>query len=148
MTRPEIRDARPADAPELATLLAVLGYPADPATVRQRMDRLRQMDPAGRVLVAVVEGRVLGLATVHCTPVLHRATDVGRITGLAVHSEARGLGLGRLLVEAAESYLTGLGVARIEVTSGPTHADAHPFYRRLAYLDQGIRFAKAVDGAR
>lgn len=142
-----IRDAVPGDALQLAPLLGALGYPADPATIRQRLDWLPAVDPSSRVLVAQVGDEVQGFATLHGTPTLHRATLVGRITGLAVAAEARRHGVGRRLVEAAEAHFRALGATRIEVTSGPSHARAYDFYRRLGYEDQGVRFAKPLDPA-
>ena len=47
------------------------------------------------------------------------------------------------LVEACEAHFRRLGLSRIEVTSGPKHAPAHPFYRHLGYTDDGVRFVKA-----
>jgi ribosomal protein S18 acetylase RimI-like enzyme len=69
---------------------------------------------------------------------------VGRITGLAVMAEGRRAGVGRRLVEEAERYFASLGLTRVEVTSGPAHERAHPFYRHLGYRDEGIRFAKSL----
>jgi ribosomal protein S18 acetylase RimI-like enzyme len=144
MPAPQIRDAVPEDAPALVPLLAALGYPADASTVRARLGQLLSLDGTGRVLVAVLGPDVVGFATLHSTPTLHRATPVGRITGIAVDGRGRGLGVGRLLVEAAERHFAGLGLARIEVTSGPTHEAAYGFYRHLGYVDQGLRFGKVL----
>lgn len=144
MTHPTIRDAMPEDAPGLVPLLAALGYPAEVATVVERMRHLWLTDPGGRVLVAVLSTELLGFMTLHRTPTLHHPTDVGRITGIAVAATERGHGVGRHLVEAAERHFTELGLCRIEVTSGPTHEAAYEFYRRLGYVDQGLRFAKPL----
>jgi ribosomal protein S18 acetylase RimI-like enzyme len=62
-----------------------------------------------------------------------------------VSTEARGQGVGRALVDAAESHFRALGATRIEVTSGLTHQPSYEFYRTLGYVDQGLRFAKALD---
>lgn len=147
MPRLTIRDATPDDVPELVPLLEALGYSADAATIRERLDHLRASDLTGRVIVAVLGSELLGFATLHCTPTLHRPTAVGRITGIAVTGDGRGNGVGRQLVEAAETHFAALGVTRIEVTSGPTHEPAYGFYRHLGYLDQGLRFAKPLPKA-
>lgn len=147
MAEATIRDAVPEDAPGLVPLLAALGYPAPAATVAERLGRLRSSDASGRVLVADLEGELLGFATLHCTPTLHRPTLVGRITGIAVAASERGRGVGRQLIGAAEAYFSGLGLTRIEVTSGPTHEAAYDFYRRLGYADQGLRFGKSLTPA-
>lgn len=141
---PDDASATNADAAALAPLLAALGYPADAATIDERLRLLRATDPSTRTLVAVVAGEVVGFATLHSTPVLHRPTAVGRITGIAVLPSARGTGAGRALVEAAEEHFRALGCARLEVTSGVTHAPAYDFYRHLGYEDHGVRFAKPL----
>jgi RimJ/RimL family protein N-acetyltransferase len=139
-----IREATPEDAERLGPLLAALGYPADPPTIRRRVGHLRATDRSGRVLLAVENGAVLGFITLHGTPVLHRPTDVGRITALAVAPEGRGRGIGRLLVEAAERSFVAAGLSRVEVTSGAGHRPAHDFYRHLGYEDAGIRLVRPL----
>lgn len=142
-----VRDARDDDADALAPVLATLGYPTAPDAIRARCRALLANDATARILVGVVDGRVLGVATLHVTPVIHRATGVGRITALAVLPEAQGSGVGRHLVEASERHFASLGLARIEVTSGLSHRPAYDFYRHLDYEDHGVRFAKALAGA-
>jgi len=137
-----LRDATIEDAAALVPLLDTLGYGANAATIAERLGQLLANDSTGRVLVADAGDCLLGVAVLHCTPALHRATPVGRITAIAVLPSAQTHGVGRRLVDAAEDYFRGLGLARIEVTSGPTYAGAHSFYRRLGYADQGVRFAK------
>jgi ribosomal protein S18 acetylase RimI-like enzyme len=139
-----IRHAAPEDANGLAPLLDALGYPADIETIASRLRALAAADPQGRVLVATQGEQLIGFATLHSTPVLHRATPVGRITGIAVLPSARAVGVGRELLRAAEAYFRALGLERIEVTSGPMHEQAYAFYRRLGYIDQGVRFAKGL----
>jgi len=141
----DVRDATPEDATALRPLLGTLGYPVDPAALATRLPALLAADPTGRVLVAAAGDQLVGFAVLHCTPSLHRPTAVGRITAIAVLPSLQGGGVGRALLDAAERYFRELGLTRIEVTSGPTHADAYPFYRRLGYVDQGVRFAKSLD---
>jgi GNAT superfamily N-acetyltransferase len=139
-----IRDATPGDAELLTPLLEALGYPVDAETIRGRLIALFESDPSGRVLVAISDARIIGLVTVHVTPVLHRPTGIGRITALAVLESARGTGAGRALVEACESLCRQQGLGRIEVTSGLAHTAAYEFYRHLGYEDHGLRFAKPL----
>jgi PhnO protein len=139
-----IRDATPDDAEALVPLLTALGYPTAAEAINRRLHELLRTDPTGRVLVASVDGRISGVAVLHVTPALHRPTGVGRVTALAVLPAARRAGVGKQLIDASERHFAALGLERIEVTSGPLHEEAYPFYRRLGYQDQGVRFAKTL----
>ena len=141
-----IREATVQDADALVPLLAQLGYPADAATVSQRLARLHSLGTVDRVYVAERAGQLVGLMTLHATPVLHRAGDVGRITGLVVDARERGAGVGRALVRHAEAVLRDAGCVRVEVTSGPSRTEAHAFYLAVGFANQGPRFAKPLDG--
>ena len=139
----DIRDARVADVPALAALVAELGYPTPEATMAVRLDA---MHSAGeKVLVAERGGDIVGLLTVHVTPVLHRPTAVGRLTALVVAERARGAGVGRSLVAAAEHLLAARGCALVEVTSNQRRSDAHAFYQRLGYDATSLRFKKDLE---
>ena len=141
----EIRDARPDDAPAMAVLLDQLGYPAPAATIAARLGAYRD---AGEVALVAARGAdVVGLATVHVTPVLHRPTPVGRLTMLVIAEHERGRGVGRALVEAAERAVAARGCALIEVTSNRARTDAHAFYERLGYEPTSVRFKKSLDDA-
>src|SRR5215213_7597777 len=98
----DVRPAALADVPELARLFTELGYSIDADMLAQRFVTY---DQAGEVaLVAeqrgrdTLERRLVGLATLHTTPVLHRSGPVGRVTALVVDTTARGKGIGRTLV--------------------------------------------------
>jgi len=137
-----IRDATALDAPAIAALLAELDHPASETEIRARLERLALAGPGDRVLVAVADGRVAGMAVLHETPMLHRPTDVGRVTALVVRADVRGRGIGAALVRAAEDILAARGCTRLEITSA--HTRAHPFYRRAGYADEGVRFARKL----
>jgi N-acetylglutamate synthase-like GNAT family acetyltransferase len=139
-----VREARPEDADGIAPLLAQLGYPAEADVVRARLASLGAR--GDRTLVAEHGGKLVGVLTLHRTPVLHRPADVGRITALVVDGRVRGGGVGRALVAAAERILRDAGCERVEVTSAARREDAHAFYRRLGYDAAGVRFGKPLDG--
>ena len=63
-----IRPAAPEDAPAVASLVRELGYPADPAPIRERIESLRKNGDA-RLLVAIHDGMrceaLRSVSTVH-----------------------------------------------------------------------------------
>jgi predicted N-acetyltransferase YhbS len=135
-----VRDARPGDAPALAALLAELGFPAPDDVIAARLEAMLLARKV--VLVAARDEAVIGVVTVHMTPVLHRPAPVGRLTALVVSASARGQGVGRALVEAAERSLASAGCGLVEVTSNLKRLGAHAFYERLGYEATSVRFKK------
>jgi len=138
----EIRHASPVDASAMAALIAELGFPAPADTIASRLNIL--LGAAEVVLVAARDGVLLGLVTVHITPMLHRPTPVGRFTALVVTERARRQGVGRALVESAERLLKARGCGLVEVTSNQRLSDAHSFYERLGYEATSLRFKKTL----
>lgn len=141
MTDVAIRDATDADTDAISPLLAELGYPTTPDEVLRRLRMLRRLDHKA-VLVAVRNGSLVGVVTIHAAVVLHRPKPIGRITALVVTERARGTGVGKLLVAEAERRLEQWGCGRIELTSGKQRTQAHEFYRRLGYAERSLRFVK------
>jgi GNAT superfamily N-acetyltransferase len=138
-----IRFARPSDVPELARLFGELGYDIPPATLAERLSAFHSAGE--QALVAADDAssaRLFGVATLHTTPVLHRAGPVGRVTALVVDASLRGRGIGRALMEAAERWTAERGCVLIEVTSNQRRADAHKFYEGLGYERTSFRFAR------
>jgi GNAT superfamily N-acetyltransferase len=138
-----IRLATDADAPAIASLLAHLGYPADPADLPERIRRLRAA--GDDAFVAEVDGTTVGLATVHARDVLHVARPVGQLTALVVPPEIRGRGVGRALVAEAERWGRGRGADRLVVTTALHRADAPLFYERLGFEHTGRRYVRRFD---
>lgn len=101
-----IRDARPDDAGALVQLLELLGYPANPAHVLERLDR----DAASRVFVAEDGDDVIGLVATHVTPLLERDRPVCRITAIVVRDDVRKRGVGAALVTRVEARRTATAV--------------------------------------
>lgn len=136
-----IRDLRSTDLQELLPLLDELGYPVEGDVLG---DRVKDYFARGEsALVAEKEGRIVGLLTLHITPVIHRAGAVGRVTNLVVTSHLHGQGVGRALMDEAEKRLWDKGCVMIEVTSNMKRVDAHAFYEKLGYEQTSFRFGKA-----
>jgi len=145
-----VREARVDDAPEVARLLALLGYPWPTDVVAQRLAAYLASGEQAFVATDAPDGSspaLAGVLTVHITPVLHRAGPVGRLTSLVVDEPARGRGVGRALVQAAEAHFVARGCVLAEVTSNQRRTDAHRFYERLGYALTSARFGKVLTPA-
>ncbi|MCH8617500.1 GNAT family N-acetyltransferase [Undibacterium sp. TS12] len=135
-----IRVAILEDALALAGLLDELGFPTSVAEVVERLQGLMQKE---LILVAVKDGVVVGLLTIHMMPVLHRPAPVGRLSALVVTAKERGSGVGRMLVEAGEQALLAKGCGLVELTSNKKLLNAHLFYEHLGYEVTSLRFKKS-----
>ena len=141
---PKLRPPSATDVPALAELMAVLGHPAEPSDVERRLANLERLDPGALRLVVEVEGRVVGFVAAHETPMLHRDLPVGRVTTLVVAPEAQGRGYGALLLDAAAGWLVDRGAPRLELTSGSRRQEAHRFYGRRGWKQEGVRFVREL----
>ena len=137
-----IRCAREGDAAALARLIGQLGYDASPGEVAER---LSVMESEGRVvLVAELDGEIIGCLSTSVMRVLHRPAPVGRISMMVVDEALRGRGIGAELVRAAEDALATQGCYMVEVTSHQRRTEAHRFYERLGYERTSVRLAKEL----
>lgn len=139
-----IRFARVSDVPELVRLFSELGYEIAPDVLAARW---AAFEASGEQAIVAADdapdGCLLGVATLHATPVLHRAGPVGRVTALVVDARLRGRGIGRALMQAAERWASDRGCVLLEVTSNQRRVDAHSFYEGLGYERTSFRFARA-----
>lgn len=141
MTAPAVREARQADADDIARLCTQLGYPAEAASIPARLRRLAE-DGNARVLVAIDDDRVVGVETVHLRFTLNNDAPYAQVTLLVVDESKRGTGAGRALVAAAEGWGHDRGCGRMVVTTALHRAGAHAFYERLGYTHTGRRYGK------
>jgi len=140
--KPQIRDARPSDAPRLVELIGLLDKQIDEKSLRRNLAKLRK--DGETPLVATLGKQVVGLCGIGARVVIHRATPIGRISPLVVAEEAQGHGIGRMLVEAAEAWMRKKGCELVEVTSNDRRGEAHAFYRHMGFERTSIRFAKTL----
>ena len=103
------------------------------------------MEAEGRaVLVAELDGVLVGCLSTSVMRVLHRPAPVGRISMMVVDEALRSRGLGAVLVRAAEKVLAAQGCYMVEVTSHVRRTEAHRFYERLGYQQTSVRLAKEL----
>jgi GNAT superfamily N-acetyltransferase len=146
---PIIRPASADDASAIAPLLGELGYPSEADRVRARMGRVLGTtgdSPTDSVFVATDEasGGVLGMLSLHRFSALHDDAPVALITALVVADRARGLGVGRQLVDRAIDAARGWRCTRLLVTTHVRRADAHAFYERIGFELTGRRYVKSL----
>jgi GNAT superfamily N-acetyltransferase len=147
---PVLRGASPTDAPVVCRLLAGLGYPAEVTAARER---IASFDTSARdhVLLAELEGRVVGVLALSLTPRFAEPGMFSRITALAVDPSVRRVGVGRRLVAEAERIAAENESTLMQVNCGrrPERAAAHGFYVSLGYADQHahhILYEKVLGG--
>jgi GNAT superfamily N-acetyltransferase len=126
-----LRPATDGDAERIAALFTDEGYPAGPSDIVERLSRFAS--PHSRVIVADVEGEILGFIALHALPRFEHTDLVIRIMALVVEAGVRDRGVGRLLMEEAERIGVELGAAFAEVTAGHHRADARRLYESLGY---------------
>ena len=108
-----------------------------------RLERL--LIVGDRVVVAVQDEDVVGLAHLHASPTLEHERPVAKIGALVVEETHRGEGIGRALVEAMEAEARARRCALLFLTAAARREDAHAFYRRVGLEETGTRFTKTLD---
>ena len=141
MTAIQIRAAEPRDVEAIAEIWNCPGVIAGTLQLpfrsnEERRERLAQRLRDVHVLVAEVEGRVVGTADLHVetTP---RRRHCGSI-GMAVHDDYQGCGVGSAvmaaLIDLADNWL---GLHRIELTVYVDNAPAIHLYEKFGFVIEG-----------
>ena len=79
------------------------------------------------VFVAVLNGEVVGFVDVDVEG------NVGKIEGIAVKEEYRGLGIGKKLLSAALMFLAYLGVDRVQLMTMEDNLPARRLYESMGF---------------
>lgn len=148
------RRAQRADLPRLLELLAddVLGKNRegvgsdDPAYSRafDVIDR----DPNQQLLVAELDGRVVGMLQITYIPGLsRRAAWRANIESMRVDSAVRGRGIGGWLMARALEHARKRGCRLAQLTSDKRRDPAHRFYAKLGFVDSHIGYKLVLEAA-
>lgn len=126
-----VRQARISDAPAVAELSGVLGYPVDAEVMRRRLEQLGVCETHA-IFVAETNGELGGWveAAEHDILVAGRVCE---ICGLVVAEGRRVGGVGRRLVEAAENWARERGLSHVTLRSNVIRPESHAFYERVGY---------------
>jgi ribosomal protein S18 acetylase RimI-like enzyme len=139
----EVRAARPEDAPAIARLLRDLRSDLAPEAVGERIAMLMATG-ADPVFVACDGAHVRGVLALHLMHMLHLGRRIARITALSVSGDARRQGVGRRLVGHAATFAEREGCAMLELSTRLDRADAHAFYRSLAFEATSLLFRRRL----
>ena len=161
-----VRDALPADAPVLVAMwhanTETNGRMTEPnveAAVRA-IGHLA-LDPEQRLMVAEVDGDVVGVAYLVRAPLspIHEETTV-RVGNLFVNVEHRGRGIARAMLSVAAAWADEKQASHLLVNVSAAARDANRFFARLglasiatvraapvAALQQRLAKAEAAEGA-
>lgn len=135
--------SEPADG--AAIVACVVSYAADPMggsqelahEVREAMVPGLRAAPAARVWLARAGARPLGVCVVLEGFSTFAAKPRWNVHDLAVVPEARGLGIGRRLLEAVIAAATEAGCAAVSLEVRPDNAPARHLYASLGFGDGG-----------
>lgn len=133
MTR--VRAAQVADAAAIAALSGQLGYPADAATIVQRLAAAGAADPGVSLVAEDAAGAVCGFARALPQHFIAEPPFV-ELAALVVADGARGGGVGRALLAAVEAWARQHGFALLYVRSNVIRERAHRFYLREGYVEK------------
>lgn len=137
-----IRKADYQDAEAIADISSKdLGYDCTAEFVKKKLAGLDLSREA--VFVAEIGTNVIGYIHIEKYDTLYFET-LANVLGLAVSSDSRRKGAGRLLIEAAEKWAKDIGAMGVRLNSGGSRTAAHSFYRAAGYDSekQQIRFMK------
>jgi ribosomal protein S18 acetylase RimI-like enzyme len=136
---PVIRAVRPDEYDDVAELTARV-YLSEGYGSPEYEPRLRDVagrDASAHVLVAVLDGRVVGavtLAPFGSDWAEAAQPDEAVIRMLAVHADVRGAGTGEALVRACIELARDTGCVLIRLSTEPTMTVAHRLYERIGFI--------------
>jgi ribosomal protein S18 acetylase RimI-like enzyme len=99
-------------------------------------------DPRRSLLVAEEGGRTVGFAQVRLDD---DGPCSGRVETLVVDPAARGVGVGKLLMEAAEAWLRAHGADEVAIEVIEPNTGARRFYESLGYRPLLVTYIRTID---
>lgn len=129
-----IRDVTAADAPALLPLIAEMGAGFErPSGADEAVVAAYLAQPGHGILLAVLDGAVVGFLAHATTLDLYLGTPTGEIVDLLVTERARGKGVGTALVTEAVRRFDAAGCGEVRVVT-----DADDLAARRVYEKAGI----------
>jgi GNAT superfamily N-acetyltransferase len=140
----EIKEPNICHASEISALLISLGYPETERFIEKRIAQFLSRDDEV-LLVAIEDGAVIGIISLHFIPQLALAGDFCRICYFCIKKEYRGKGIGAMLELRTVEMAKERGCDRIEVHCHSRRVDAHRFYYQQGYLESPKYLCKLLN---
>ena len=99
-----------------------------------------------RAVVGTIDDVVVGYGVARIEPV-HDGSPLGLITELFVHPEARGVGIGELILVDLVGFLSGRGCIGIDAMALPGHRAAKNFFEQQGFVARRIVMHTSLTGA-
>jgi GNAT superfamily N-acetyltransferase len=109
--------------------------------LRRLLDKVWD-DPRQALLVAELDGRVVGFARV---ALADEGPCPGRVETLFVDADLRGAGVGRELMGAAESWLREHGADEVAIEVVEPNTGSRRFYEGLGYEPLLVTYIRPID---
>lgn len=97
-------------------------------------------DPACQVLVAKLDGKIIGAATIYFIQVAARGKPYALLEGLVTDKSQRGKGYGTELFKKTIEIAKSKNCYKMIFTSGMDREEAHKFYENLGFAKWGYEF--------
>ncbi len=136
-----LRGAVPEDAPQISELLNQLGWSVPPDAVVAELSA----SPTTEVVVAELDGDVVGLIAVTTRRQFQRAGNLITIDTLIVDEQHRSRGIGEELVGVAFKAAARSDAQAVELVSNLRRVDARRFYEQLGFEVRANYFIRATN---
>ena len=154
MTRLRMRDATIDDLPAIVAMLAddIKGAAREDASLPLDPGYLAAFaaiaaTPGMRLVVAELDGRVVGTVQIAVLPGLSRkGASRGYLEAVRIAGDVRGQGLGAELVTWAVEQCRAAGCGMVQLTTQRDRIDAHRFYERLGWERSHIGYKLHLQG--
>jgi ribosomal protein S18 acetylase RimI-like enzyme len=133
-----VRVATAADLPAVDALVRATAPEASPLPEADYPEDFTARTAPGDLLVATVDGQVVGFAKLGRPTPLATNAHVLAITGLGVAPQHRGQGVGRRLVLAAVDEARARGARRVTLHVLRRNGRAMDLYRSLGFVVEGV----------
>ena len=141
-----VREADPEDVEQVVSGYEWLFAPPgsrppdwDPERAAGAVRRALASD-AAVVLVAALDGEIVGLCTAYDDIESVRFGRRVWVEDLAVHPDRRSLGIGKQLLDEAKRWAHSRGATHLELDSAEARTDAHRFYAREGSRPRSFSF--------